>query len=80
LAVADSGYRRLVDPHWFRGLSYLKIGWNWIHTALTKNRTFFPSDPFSSYLDSEHAMDSHRKHLQKFFRIEFYASILDYSS
>jgi len=25
-------------------------------------------------------MASHRKHLQKFFRIEFYASILDYSS
>ncbi len=80
LAVADSGYRRLVDPHWFRGLSYLKIGWNWIHTALTKNWTFFPSEPFTSYLDSEPAMASHRKHLQKFFRIEFYASILDYSS
>jgi len=80
LAVADSGYRRLVDPHWFRGLSYLKIGWNWIHTALTKNWTFFPSEPFTSYLDSEPAMASHRKHRQKFFRIEFYASILDYSS
>jgi len=25
-------------------------------------------------------MASHRKHRQKFFRIEFYASILDYSS
>ncbi|MFN9647835.1 MAG: transposase, partial [Pseudanabaena sp.] len=62
LAVADSGYRRLVDPHWFRGLSYLKIGWNWIHTALTKNWTFFPSEPFTSYLDSEPAMASHRKH------------------
>jgi len=31
-------------------------------------------------IDSEPAMASHRKHLQKFFRIEFYASILDYSS
>ncbi|MFN4814878.1 MAG: hypothetical protein ACK5K8_05725 [Pseudanabaena sp.] len=61
-------------------LSYLKIGWNWIHTALTKNWTFFPSEPFTSYLDSEPAMASHRKHRQKFFRIEFYASILDYSS
>jgi len=80
LAVADSGYRRLVDPHWFRGLSYLKIGWNWIHTALTKNWAFFPSEPFTSYLDSEPSMASHLKHRQTIFRIEFYASILDYSS
>lgn len=80
LSVVDSGYRRLVDPHWFRGLSYLKIGWNWIHTALTKNWTFFPSISFTSYLDSDPAMASRPKHRQKIFRIEFYASILDYAS
>ncbi|MFN5967136.1 MAG: hypothetical protein ACK46E_18775, partial [Pseudanabaena sp.] len=80
LAVADSGYRRVVVTPWFSGVSYLKIWWNWIHTALSKNGTFFPSEPFTSYLDSEPAMASHRKHRQKFFRIEFYASILDYSS
>ena len=40
LSVVNSDRRRLVDPHWFRGLSYLKIGWNWINTALTKNWAF----------------------------------------
>ena len=80
LAVADSGYRRFVDPHWFRGLSYLKIGWNWIQTAITKNWAFFPSDPFISYIDSDSSMASRRKHHQKMFRIEFYASTLDWAS
>jgi len=34
--VASKGKRRYVDPHWFRGSSYLKIGWNWIKAALNK--------------------------------------------
>lgn len=28
--------RRLVDPHWFRGNSYLRIGWQTVKHALTK--------------------------------------------
>jgi hypothetical protein len=80
LAVADSGYRRLVDPHWFRGLSYPKIGWNWIQTAITKNWVFLPSCFFTSYIDSDPAMASQRKHHHKLFRIEFSASTLDWAS
>jgi hypothetical protein len=34
--VVKQGRRRWVDPHWFRGSSYLKIGWDWVKTALTK--------------------------------------------
>jgi hypothetical protein len=34
--VVMKGKRRLVDYHWFRGSSYLKIGWKWVKTALTK--------------------------------------------
>ena len=26
--VVETGKRRLVDPHWHRGMSYLKLGWN----------------------------------------------------
>lgn len=33
-AVVVAGQRRLVDPHWFRGNSYLKIGWNWVKKAV----------------------------------------------
>ena len=33
--VVKQDQRRLVDPHWFRGHSYLKIGWNWVKRALS---------------------------------------------
>lgn len=32
--VVEAGKRRLVDAHWFRGNSYLKIGWHWVKRAL----------------------------------------------
>jgi hypothetical protein len=34
--VVAQGKRRLVDPHWNRGMSYLKLGWNWMRLALTR--------------------------------------------
>ena len=34
--VVKQGKRRWVDAHWFRGNSYLKIGWNWIRSAFSK--------------------------------------------
>jgi len=80
LSVVNSDRRRLVDPHWFRGLSYLKIGWNWINTALTKNWAFLPLSSFTSNLDPDPAIASLKKHAQKLFRIEFSALTLDWAS
>jgi hypothetical protein len=34
--VVTSSKRRWVDPHWKRGMSYLKLGWNWIRLAITQ--------------------------------------------
>ena len=34
--VVTQGKRRWVDPHWFRGQSYLKIGWDWVKLALSR--------------------------------------------
>jgi hypothetical protein len=34
--VVTSGQRRLIDPHWSRDASYLKIGWSWVKQALHK--------------------------------------------
>jgi hypothetical protein len=51
MAVQFAGLRRQVDPHWKRGLSYLKIGLNWIHGVIHKGRellelvALFRSDP-----------------------------------
>ncbi|WP_293123957.1 hypothetical protein [Moorena sp. SIO4G3] len=28
--VVETGKRRWVDTHWFRGNSYFRIGWEWI--------------------------------------------------
>lgn len=80
LAVVNSDYRRLVDPHWFRGLSYLKIGWNWINTALTKNWAFLHLSSFTSNFDPNPAIASLKKHMDKFYRIEFSVLSLDWAS
>ena len=32
-ATVAAGRRREVDPHWCRGLSYARIGWNWVRRA-----------------------------------------------
>lgn len=37
-AIVTLGYRRLVDTHWKRGLSYFQIGWRWIDYALNNAR------------------------------------------
>lgn len=34
--VVTQGKRRWVDAHWFRGQSYLKIGWHWVTLALSR--------------------------------------------
>ena len=34
--VVHTGKRRFVDAHWFRGSSYLKIGWNYVRRALVR--------------------------------------------
>jgi hypothetical protein len=34
--VVTTNKRRWVDPHWLRGNSYLRIGWQWVKTALTR--------------------------------------------
>ena len=35
--VVTQGRRREVDPHWFRGSSYVKIGWQWLKHAMNKS-------------------------------------------
>jgi hypothetical protein len=59
--VVQQGKRRLVDPHWFRGSSYLKLGWNWVKLALTKGDTLITRVHLSSAEDPEPAMASRRQ-------------------
>jgi hypothetical protein len=41
--VVLSGFRRMVDCHWRRGLSYLQLGWRFIARALTLGLPFLVS-------------------------------------
>lgn len=56
--VVEQGQRRCVDPHWFRGSSYLKIGWNWVKRALATGHALRPRLSLSSQPDPEPAIAS----------------------
>jgi hypothetical protein len=60
-SVVKKGHRRLVDPHWFRGLSYLKIGWNWVNYALNRGYELLTSVYLSGEPDPEPAMASKKQ-------------------
>ena len=45
--------RRWVDPHWLRGNSYLRIGWQWVKTALTRGWELFATLHLSGAPDPE---------------------------
>jgi hypothetical protein len=51
--VVAAQKRRWVDPHWFRGTSYLRIGWQWVKTALTRGWELFATLHLSGAPDPE---------------------------
>jgi len=70
LQVSTSGKRRLVDPHWNRGMSYLKLGWNWIRLAITQQWNIQLVRFLSSAPDPQPALASKRQ-LDDAFKREF---------
>lgn len=60
-AVVQQGKRRVVDPHWFRGASYFKIGWNWVLYALNRGYELYTTLYLSSEVDPEPAMASKKQ-------------------
>lgn len=68
--VVAAGKRRLVDSHWKRGMSYLKLGWNWIRLALTQQWKIQLFRFLSGASDPQPAMASKRQH-EQFFNREF---------
>jgi len=63
--VVEQGKRRWVDSHWFRGISYLKIGWNWVNRALSKGWALITRLYLSGAPDPEPAMASRKQHAQR---------------
>ncbi len=60
-SVVKQGKRRLVDPYWFRGSSYLKIGWKWVHYALIRGYKLLTTAYLSSEPDPEPAKASNKQ-------------------
>ena len=62
--VVVSGKRQQVDPHWKRGMSYFKLGWNWLKLAVTRQWQIQPYRFFSGDLDPEPITLSKRQRQQ----------------
>ncbi len=56
--IVEAGKRRWVDPHWFRGCSYFKIGWRWVQRALVMGYALITRLRLSPLPDPEPAMPS----------------------
>jgi hypothetical protein len=72
--VVTQGKRRWVDAHWFRGQSYLKIGWNWVRRALSRGYELMTGLHLSADADPVPAMASkiqHQKQPLRFLTLEF---------
>jgi hypothetical protein len=72
--VVILGQRRCVDPHWYRGASYLKIGWSWVKQALNKGWNLISVISFSTNIDPAPVKASRLQHQQRTYRIEFQAT------
>jgi len=60
--VVAQGRRREVDPHGFRGSSYLKIGWQWLKQALNKGWQLITCWRLRGGEDPDPAMASRRQY------------------
>ncbi len=71
LEVVQSGRRRWVDTHWFRGNSYFRIGADWIKAALLQGWQLTKRVCFTTNLDPQPAMASRKQHYEKAYRFDF---------
>ena len=63
--IVHQGKRRFVDAHWFRGSSYLKIGWAWVKRAVSRGENLQPSLVLSAEPDPEPAKASRKQHQKR---------------
>ena len=77
--VVEQSRRRSIDPHWFRGNSYLKIGWKCVHRALSKGLDLISRVRLSGMPDPEPAMASRRQHAKRAMPA-FKSSVTDFAS
>jgi hypothetical protein len=79
-AVVAANQRRWVDPHWFRAMSYFKIGWNWVKTSLTRGWKLFSVTSLTSHHDPDPTKASNPQYERQHYRLEFQVYTLDYAT
>jgi hypothetical protein len=79
-AVVAANQRRRVDPHWFRGMSYFKIGWNWVKTSRTRGWQLFSLTVLTSNRDPDPVKASNPQYEQQRYRFEFQVQSFDYAT
>ncbi len=77
--VVDSGKRRWVDAHWFRGNSYFRIGWDWVKAALLNGWRLIHSVVFTNNHDPHPAMASRKQYQHKLYQLEFKVQTYSYA-
>jgi len=70
MAVSIAGLREQVEPHWRRGISYLKIGLRWLQGVFHKGRELLMPIPLLPK-DPEPVFASKRAEQEFFNRIWF---------
>jgi hypothetical protein len=70
-AVVEAKQCRWVDTHWFRGMSYLKIGWNWVKATTTRCWDLFPPGALTSNRDPDPPKASKSQFDLRSYRLEF---------
>ncbi|MDJ0588780.1 MAG: hypothetical protein QNJ72_02125 [Pleurocapsa sp. MO_226.B13] len=61
-----------------RGSSDLKIGWNWVKSALAKGWRLFTNLTLNSNCDPQPAIASYRQNQKRFYSREFQVCSLSY--
>lgn len=75
--IVKCGDRRWVDPHWFRGSSYLKIGWRWIRQCLVQGFELPTYLLLSDATDPLPAIASRRQAQQRKRTFQFHPPSID---
>lgn len=70
-AVVEAQKRRWVDVHTYRGMSYLKLGWEWVTAYVRKGWTLLSPARLRTNRDPDPAISSLQQDWQRRFRLEF---------
>ena len=78
--VVQSGKRRWVDTHWFRGNSYFRIGVDWVKGALINLWKLINRVEFTHNSDPSPAMASRPQHQKRLYQLEFTIQTYSYQT